>query len=640
MAKKTDEGVTEEDATAVEKLNHEAEQAKREEELARVSEVEAEPTPKEAEERQLSEVEVVEATEDTAVESAKDAVQTEGETGSDAKPNLAKKLGAVPTKKPWWKRKKLVIPLAIGGVFVVVALLQLIEPVRFATFGWMQRPVMVKVYDTASKSPLDSAAVAIDGKTYTTNTSGEIRPNLTVGRHEAHLSKENYRSTTLALKVDVFSNVTARSDMTPTGKSVALTVTDRLTGKPIANIALDGDKKTLAKTDSKGVARIVVPLDKKSLKVKVKADKYLVQEAVVTLETNALQLVPEGSMHFLSKASGKIDVVKTNLAGSDRKVVLAGTGTEEDRETTLLASRDWKTLMLLARREAGKPAGLTVIDVATGASKAVDQSNAEVQLVGWSGRWFVYHSNGIGTASQSAQQLKAYNADTGKVVVLDQGQIDASGGQQSTIWEDLANVYITDKGIVYTKLWTGSYTGTARASKQSTVMIVQADGSNKKTLATYAADTVDSFTARLYEPQGVYIERQRYANGANTRLYGEIEEGVYKDVAAPANYDSTQYPTFLVSPNGKAVFWSESRDGKNVLFTGDRVGENKQEIAKASELTPYGWLGDDKLLVQKGGSELYVTTVDALKQGIAPLKIGDYHKARTIAGYGYGYGAQ
>ena len=652
MAKKTDEGVTEEDATAVEKLNHEAEQAKREEELARVSEVEAEPAPapapapapEEIEDRQLSAGESTEASEHAHNESTENH-EVSPEDSADTKPEgtgaVGVKTNRLPLiKRPWWKRRKVIIPLAIGIVLLVAALLQLLEPVRFATFGWVQRPVTLTAYDTTSKAPLDSVTVTIDGKNYTTDTKGTVNTNVAVGRHEARLVKENYKTVTIPLSVDVFSTVQARSDLTPTGKPVTITVKDQVTGKPIAGAVLDGNTKTLAKTDAKGIARVVVPLDKKSLAVKAKAAKYLVRDATVTLETTDIQLVPEGSVHFLSKASGKIDVVKTNLDGSERKVVLAGTGAEEDRETTLLASRDWKVLMLLSRRDASKPAGLTMIDAVTGTTKAVDQSAANLQIVGWSGHSFVYRAYVPGSTGPGSQQLKAYNTDTGKVVMLDQNQTDAVSGQQNALWENIDNSYITDKGVVYTKLWTGVYSGMPRAGKQSTVMIAQADGSGKKSLASYDAETVDSFTAKLYEPQGVYIERQRYAGGANSRLFGEVEDGAYKDVKAPANYDTASYPTFLVSPNGTAVFWAESRDGKNVLFTGDRVAENKQEIAKASELTPYGWLGDDKLLVQKGGSELYVTTADALKQGIAPLKIGDYHKARTIAGYGYGYGAQ
>lgn len=632
MAEKTGEGLTEDDAAAVEKLKHEAEQSKHEEALAAVSAIEGEPTPKDTEERTLSEVE--------AEEKDADATDSSHESGTDDK--------SVPTsvskaKNPWWKRRKIVIPLGIGCVLLLVALLQLVQPIRFATFGWVQRPVIVTVYDTASKAPLDSVIVAIDGKNYTTDTKGEIRPSLAVGHHEAHLEKENYKTATLPLTVDVFSTVKARSDMTPTGKPIVIAITDRVTGNPIVGASIDSAQKTLAKTDTKGTARVVIPLDKKSLAVKVRADKYRLNETTITLETKGVQLVPEGTLHFLSKASGKIDVVKTNLDGSERKIILAGTGAEEDRATTLLASRDWQKLMLLSRREASKPAGLSIIDAASGATKPIDQSGARISLIGWSGHSFIYlaamrQEPGKGY-KPGAVTLKSYNADTDKVTVLDQNASDADGA----MWEDFTTGYITDKGIVYGKIWNTAYNTnrTTLNGKQTTIMQVRADGSDKKVMAGFDAVTTTWLAAKLYEPQGIYFKISTSKDAVYSESFAEVEDGSYKQIKdKPASFDEVVYPIFLVSPNGNTVFWSESRDGKNVLFTGDRLGENKQEIAKASELTPYGWLGDDKVLVQKGGSELYVTTIDALKQGVAPLKIGDYHKANTIAGYGYGYGAQ
>jgi len=68
---------------------------------------------------------------------------------------------------------------------------------------------------------------------------------------------------------------------------------------------------------------------------------------------NQFKLAPVGKVFFLSNAGGKIDVVSTNLDGTDRKVVLAGTGKEDRNNTVLLASSDWKYLALLSLRDGG-----------------------------------------------------------------------------------------------------------------------------------------------------------------------------------------------------------------------------------------------------------------------------------------------
>ena len=537
---------------------------------------------------------------------------------------------------PWWKRPKWIAALVAGAVVVLVFLLLLIPVVRYVVLGniW-QRTVTIAVYDTTGHAPLRDASVTIDATKKTTDASGKVSFTLPLGMYHAIVKKANYSDSNIDMTVDVLSATSYTSDLVATGKQIDVTLTDRVTGQAVANAMLMSGDKTLAKGDAKGLLHAIIPLDKKELKVSITADHYNKTDTTLTTDTKTIPLVPTGSVYFLSKASGKIDVVKANFDGSARATVLAGTGSEDDHTTVLLAARDWSKLMLIARRDGAKTEGAYVIDTASGKMTAADRSGTSMTPIGWSGHWFVYE---VFTSSDTAgsQILKAYNADSGKTVTLDQNQADAP----NKTWEDIQNIYITDKGIVYTKSWTGQYTGMTRTGKQAAVMIIQADGTGKKSLATYDANTVDSFTAKLYEPQGIYIARQQYSNGTNKTSFGEVENGAYQEVkTAPANFDSSQYPTFLVSPNGKATLWSESRDGKNVIFTGDQAGANKQEWAAGSDFKPYGWLGDDKILLQKSDSELYITTPAQLKAGIAPLKVSDYHKAQTpLYGYGYGYG--
>lgn len=85
---------------------------------------------------------------------------------------------------------------------------------------------------------------------------------------------------------------------------------------------------------------------------------------------------------------------------------------------------------------------------------------------------------------------------------------------------------------------------------------------------------------------------------------------------------------------------------KNALFVGDEnaTPTGAEQLASLSEYTAYGWLTDRYLLLQKGNSELYITTAEDLKKGDdgqPPLKISDYHKPGIdFAGYGYGYGGR
>ena len=91
----------------------------------------------------------------------------------------------------------------------------------------------------------------------------------------------------------------------------------------------------------------------------VAADGYNV--ATITASTNAkndqpvsVKLTPAGKVYFLSKRTGTINVMAANFDGSEQAVVLQGTGKELDNETSLLPSPDWKTLALIARRDADR----------------------------------------------------------------------------------------------------------------------------------------------------------------------------------------------------------------------------------------------------------------------------------------------
>jgi len=135
----------------------------------------------------------------------------------------------------------------------------------------------------------------------------------------------------------------------------------------------------------------------------------------------------------------------------------------------------------------------------------------------------------------------------------------------------------------------------------------------------------------LAQPQEVYY--QVSFNSSPVEYY-EYEKGTFKQTNKPT--DNKSYPTFLLSPSGKKTFWFESRDGKNTLFLGDADAENEKELASGSDLTPYGWYGDDYLLLSKSSSELYIRSTDA---DSPVLKVTDYHKPDyNFAGYGYGYG--
>jgi hypothetical protein len=418
---------------------------------------------------------------------------------------------------------------------------------------------------------------------------------------------------------------------------VPVKVTNSISKELVAGAKIkSGDSE--AQTDEKGQATIVLSPNVDIAKATITKDGYNIQDVDITItdqqtDKNTFAITPAGHVYFLSKKSGKIDVVRSNLDGSDRKTVLAGTGNEDEVATSLLASRDWKYLALHSRRD--DRAKLYLIDTSNDQLSTIDEGNAEFTPVGWYDHRFMFtiNRNDIQNWQPKKSSLKAFNADDKQLIVID----DSRGEGNSDIdyaTEQFGQVYILENELSYAKTWISDYYSGGRiVGKKNSINSVRPDGSSKRVVRDFDAKTSTYINSKLYEPQAVYYE----LSDATLNVFYEYEDGQLKeDPKITQETFNKFYPTFLVSPSGTKTFWYETRDGKNTLFIGDKNAENDKEIATLSEYQPYGWFGDEYVLVSKSGSELYVGTPGKVD---SPLKISDYHKPNNAyTGYGYGYG--
>jgi len=358
-------------------------------------------------------------------------------------------------------------------------------------------------------------------------------------------------------------------------------------------------------------------------------------------DKNTFGIVPAGKLYFLSNLSGKLDVVKTNLDGSGRQTVLAGTGKEDRNSTSLLASRDWKYLALLSKRSGDDNASLYLIDATQGDKlSTIDEGNANFSLVGWSGDRFIYSvgRNTIQNWQPNQSALKSFDPTTGHTLLLDQTQGSGSDGNNYAR-QSFSGVYLVGNQVVYAKTWQGNGSGVLNG-KQAEIDTIGADGSGHKVLKSFmplyfTGNGYESITlnARPYEPSGIYFEFYH----DNTQDYYSYDEGAVTDNTTLTNdtFWSDPYPTYLLSPSGNQTFWNEPRDGKSTLLIGNSDGKNSKQVASLSEYSVYGWFTDDYLLVSKNSSELYIMPTT----GGTPYKITDYYKpAINYQGYGGGYG--
>ena len=591
----------------------------------------------------MTEAENLNQSDEVAVE----AEPTTASSDNDAPKKIDTTSSHLQRFKIWYsQRKKWTIP---ASVLLLILILAAIPLTRYNLAGLVvKHDLSVRVIDATANTPVSGATVSIGPASAETDGTGKaVLHKVKAGNHSVTFSKKYYKNTTAKLLAPIFSQKSvAQVQMTATGRQVKISVVNTINKKALSGVIIKVADIS-AKTDRNGSATVVLPIAPSDQKATLSLDGFNdstveVKASNDKIQDNKYNLTPSGKVYFLSKLSGKIDVVKTNLDGSGRQTVLAGTGNEQDQGTVLLAARDWKYLALLSRR-AGNSSTLYLIDTSNDSLSTIDEGGVDFSLNGWVNDDFVYTvTRGDAQLWQNGRQsIKSYNALSKKITALD--QTTASGTSQADYISELVGpVYTYGDQVFYIKNWTAAYNVGSLASitsKQATFNSVKADGSAKRAIKSFGlasgTQSVDvSLEERVESPSSIDL---KFSDGVKDNFYVYANGQVKDDSNQTADsFYSANYPTYLQSPSGDQTFWSEARDGKNTLFTGDSSGQNAKQIATLSDYNTYGWYSDNYLLVSKNSSELYILP----KAGDQPaIKISDYHKpALTFAGYGGGYG--
>ncbi|HTH72151.1 MAG TPA: carboxypeptidase regulatory-like domain-containing protein [Candidatus Pristimantibacillus sp.] len=579
-------------------------------------------------------------------ESGHEEHEHRGEQTADDAPSSSKSLNLQSLWAWCMAKKKISIP---AGVAVLLVLFFLVPFTRYSVLAlFLKQDFPVVVLDSQTGQPVSSAQVSLKGKTVSTDGKGEATLHVPVGSGKLTVSKTYYKGFSQSVTVPVSKPGTEFGvKLEATGRAVALTVTNKISGKPLQNAKIVAGSAE-AKTDDQGRATLVIPAGQTQAKATISADGYIQSDIVVKVDAaadapNKFSLVPTGKMFLLSDASGKIDLVKTNLDGSDRETVLAGTGKEDRFNTVLFASRDWKYIALLSKRDGGDNPKLFLVETDSGKLTNIDEGNAQFQIVGWIDNHFIYTvTRNLNSWDPKRQALKSFDASTKKLTTLDETK--AEGWHEDYAGEQFGGVFVVDHSVVYAKGWISGYAGyysPVMASKQATLNTVQADGSQKKILKSYTKPSYHNYVSldtRPAEFGEIYVQ---YDNGQGAYRYDEYANGKLSSLSlSDDEFYNKAYPTYSVSPSGKRILWSTYTDGKNVFTVGDGSGQNGKKIGADSDFQVYGWYTDDYVLLTKKGSEMWIMPADGLDNGISgAVKISDYYKPQYyLNGFGYGYG--
>jgi hypothetical protein len=524
-------------------------------------------------------------------------------------------------------------------IFILILVLFALPVTRYKLLGLViKKTAVVTVIDSKTGTPVSEAEVSLHGVSAKTNASGQAKLKAAPGNTTLLIGKRYYKPSSTRQFVSLGGEAKPKVRIVATGRQVPITVMNSFTGQPLAGAQVSA-LKTTVKTDAHGKAVIVLPADAAtdSGTANLKgynSSKITIQVTDSMVPANSFKLVPAGHIYFLSNVGGTMDVVKANLDGSGRQTVLAGTGKEDSTSMTLLASRDWRYLVLKSRRDTAQPV-LYLIDTSDDKVTPFDSNNGSFNLIGWSGHDFMYDfvSNTVPQSQAGHEIIKSYDADHQQLNQLDQSQTDGSG--DSVVFQDFYNFYVLNNQLVYNTQWYSA--GGDLAAKNATIRAIQPDGQNKKDYQTYPSAGLNYVLAALYQPQAVYYDA--YNSSSNSTTYYNFANQAVNSVSLDSSTFNRSYPTYLVSPSGNQSFWAAPQNGQNTLFVGDAASQHGKALAGLDDYQPYGWFSDNYLLLSKGGTDLYIVPASGLKSGQQPFKIGYYYKpVPVLNNYGYGYG--
>ncbi len=547
----------------------------------------------------------------------------------------------------WYKaNKRRTVPLTLAALLVIILAVPFS---RYKVLGLViKKDFQVVVID--SKSNLPVSGVDINLGSVSAKTDGEGKATLkhiSVGSVALKLTKKYYK--------DLEQNVTVplRTQKQPqqirfeaTGRQVPIHVTNKITGKSVAGVTIKAADSEF-QTDANGEAQLVLPPNEQKVSAVFSLKDYNSLTTNVTVSSlfvdeNNIKLVPAGKVYFLSKRTGKIDVMKADLDGSNQQAVIKASGNEDDRDTILLSTRDWRYLAFKTRRS-GSNGKLFVIDTTTDTLKEVDGAkDVGVNFVGWSGHNFVYQTTREKVAYGKANRvaIKSYSADSGQITQLIQNTGEYHD-EYDNISEDFGTIHIIGNKLVFAKTWGGNtYDEKRTKNKKFGIYSIAVTGGSFQALKEFPLKAFDEYgqyiNSTQSEPGEVYFE---VTLNEKVSYYAYENGAVQEDKDMNSDKFYRPYPTFLASPSDDNTFWYESRDGKNTLFVGDTDGNKGVEIAKASEYKPYGWYSDNYVLVSKNESELYVMPSNGQGTTGQVIKITDYHRPDSFFyNYGGGYG--
>lgn len=496
----------------------------------------------------------------------------------------------------WW-RNKVARYITLGIVGLGILTVSVVPSARYAVLNTLgvRSSASVVVLDNTTQLPLKNVSVSLNDKTIQTNREGVATiTGLKLGTYQLKIKRLAFASHTGQVTIGWGSNPLGDFRLKAVGTQYQLNIKDYLAGKPIKGAEAESDQLNALSDEDGKVTLTVEDTNVTQLTVTLSAPGYRSETLNLDAATESIVpvvLVPAQKAVYVSKASGKYDVYASDIDGHDKKIILAGTGLENDMLSLVLSPNGRQAAVVSTRDKLHDKDGyllyaLTFINLETGTSVTVDHAQ-QIQLIDWIDDRLIYRLTVAGASASNMQRnrLIAYNF--------------ASNARTQLANANHFNTILSANGYVYYGLPSepGVTTGLFR---------VKTDNTGRERVVT----------------QEVWTGLRTSQNSLSLQTPGgwlqyDLQSKKVTQSTAPATFAST-----IFSTRGTRTAWTEQRDNKGVLLLQDGAGQARSVASQPGLTYPVYWLNDSVLIYRVVTSTESADFAVSINGG-APRKISD-----------------
>jgi len=322
--------------------------------------------------------------------------------------------------KSWFGVKRNRYIAGSVGVLILVGIIA-IPPVKFGLLNTLgiRGAVEVTVLDESTGLPLKDVKVSVGEKETLTAKDGTASvTGIRLGSQMMAVEKLAYATHSQNLTIKSGTNEVEDVSLEPVGIQFLFDVTSWLSDVAIAGAEVSYSENSVF-SDEEGRAILTIPPSEEGeLEVTIKADGYKTEAITIDATEEGVttaQLVIDANHFYITKHTGKYNLIKIDVDGENIEKVLVGTG-KESSNLQLLVMSESRSVFLVSTREGKRNEegsilyGLFKIDTVTGESTKIDESES-IRIYGTSRGKLIYLKVKAGVSAQNPERQRLISYD-------------------------------------------------------------------------------------------------------------------------------------------------------------------------------------------------------------------------------------